>query len=201
MTNRDAQSQPSLALPSGFAEALDALAVRSRQILVAGGAMILLGSAALAYVGLAQSLSIVPIALAMGLCAIAELGMGHNAKAGRPDAPSTPWDAAGALWAGAALVTAFSPLLPSLMFSTLAGLLVMGAGWVRLRAATLINTRRKSPMLSISGSATILIGVLLVTRWAGDSQSAAAGLLALDMVVAGWGLIALSVTLRRLLGN
>jgi uncharacterized membrane protein HdeD (DUF308 family) len=201
MTNRDAQNPQAPAFPPGFGEALDVLAVRGRQVGVAGALMIVTGSASMAYIGFAQAPSIVPAALAMGLCAVLELGVGYNAKAGRIDAPSTPWDAAGALWALAAVVTAASPLLPSLVFSTAAGLLLMGAGWVRLRASALINTRRKSPMLTISGSATILIGVLLVTRWAGDAQTAAAGLLALDMIVAGWGLIALGVTLRRLAGN
>ncbi len=201
MTKPDASSnQPqSLPFPPGFAEALDALVARGRQVTIVGAAMILVGSAAMAHVGFAQTPSIVPTAIAMGLCALLELGVGHNAKGGREaGAPSTPWDAAGALWAGAAVVTALSPLLPSLVFSTLAGLLLIGAGWVRLRASTLINSRRKSPMLPISGSATILIGVLLVTRWAGDAQTAVAGLLALDMLATGWGLIALSVTLRRL---
>ena len=201
MTNRDAQTPQAPVLPPGFGEALDVLAGRGRQVAIVGAAMIVAGSAAMAYIGFAQAPSIVPPALAMGLCAFLELGVGHNAKAGRIDAPSTPWDAAGVLWALAAVVTAVSPLLPSLVFSTVAGLLIMGAGWVRLRASALINSRRKSPMLTISGSATILIGVLLVTRWAGDAQTAIAGLLALDMIVAGWGLIALGVTLRRLAGN
>jgi len=201
MTNRDAQNPQGSVLPPGFGEALDVLAVRGRQVAIVGAAMIVAGSATMAYIGLAQAPSIVPPALAMGLCAFLELGVGHNAKSGRIDAPSTPWDAAGVLWALAAVVTAVSPLLPSLVFSTVAGLLLMGAGWVRLRASALINSRRKSPMLTISGSATILIGVLLVTRWAGDAQTAIAGLLALDMIVAGWGLIALGVTLRRLAGN
>ena len=119
----------------------------------------------------------------------------------RPGARSTPWDASGALMALAAVVVMASPLLPSLLFSTLAGLLLMGAGWVRLRASTLINIRSKSAVLPISASSSILIGILLVTRWGAGDMTVTGGLFALDLVVTGWGLVGLGVTLKRLLSR
>ena len=44
-----------------------------------------------------------------------------------------------------------------------------------------------------------LIGILLVTRWGAGDMTATGGLFALDLVVTGWGLVGLSVTLKRLM--
>ena len=69
------------------------------------------------------------------------------------------------------LCAATAPLLPSIMFSTLAGLALMAAGWVRLRATSFTPLRQKSAIVPVSASISILIGVLLVTRWPGTTWS------------------------------
>jgi uncharacterized membrane protein HdeD (DUF308 family) len=195
MTNRAAPEQTSLA--PDFTDILATLAARGRQVMVVGALMIAIGSASLAFLGASQVPSIVPVGFAMALCAVLELGIGHYGRSG--GARSTPWDASGALMALASVVVMASPLLPSFLFSTFAGLLLMGAGWARLRASTLINIRSKSAILPISASSSILIGILLVTRWGAGDMTATGGLFALDLVVTGWGLVGLSVTLKRLM--
>jgi hypothetical protein len=60
---------------------------------------------------------------------------------------------------------------------------------------------RKSAILPISASSSILIGILLFTRWGAGDMTATGGLLALDLVVAGWGLVGLGVSLKRLTTN
>jgi uncharacterized membrane protein HdeD (DUF308 family) len=197
MTNRDAPEQ-NLSQPD-FTDALAALATRQRQVVIVGAALIAIGSAMLAFLGLSQIPSIVPVGGAMMACAVLELGIGHHARSS--GVRSSPWDVSGSLLALAALVVMISPLLPSLVFSTLGGLLVAGAGWVRLRASTLINMTRKSAILPISASSSILIGILLFTRWGAGDMTATGGLLALDLVVAGWGLVGLGVSLKRLTTN
>lgn len=197
MTNRDVPEQS--AQQPDFADALATLAMRHRQVVIVGAALIVIGSGLLAFLGRSQIPSIVPVGVAMMVCAVLELGIGHHARAS--GVRSSPWDASGALLAAAAVVVMISPLLPSIVFSTLAGLLVAGAGWVRLRASTLINLSRKSAILPISASSSILIGILLFTRWGAGDMTATGGLLAIDLVVTGWGLVGLGVTLKRLTAN
>jgi len=197
MTNRDAPEQ-SLPQPD-FADVLATLAIRQRQVVIVGAALIVIGSAVLAFLGGSQIPSIVPVGGAMMACAVLELGIGHHARSG--GLRSSPWDVSGSLLALAAVIVMISPLLPSFVFSTLVGLLVAGAGWVRLRASTLINMSRKSAILPISASSSILIGILLFTRWGAGDMTATGGLLALDLVVTGWGLVGLGVTLKRLTTN
>lgn len=194
MTNRAAPEaedhQP------GFADILAVLAMRRRQVIVVGTALIAIGSAMLAFLGSSQVPSIVPVGAAMVVCAVLELGIGHHARAS--GVRSSPWDGSGGLLALAGVVVMVSPLLNTFVFSTLAGLLVAGAGWIRLRASTLVNLSGKSAILPISASSSILIGILLFTRWGAGDMTVTGGLLALDLVVAGWGLVGLGVTLKRL---
>ncbi|MDB5570922.1 MAG: hypothetical protein JWN93_2105 [Hyphomicrobiales bacterium] len=196
MTN---QSQPQTTpTPPSLVAALVRLAPRARQVVITGVILILLGSGVMAFLGLSRVVSLVPVALAMGLAALLELGVGHHA---RTPGKGTPWDVAGALLALAAVLTAASPLLYSTLYSTLCGLALMGAGWARLRATTLMPLQHKSAIVPISSSATILIGVLILTRWPGDNVSVIGSLLAVELVATGWGLVGFGLTLKRTAGS
>jgi uncharacterized membrane protein HdeD (DUF308 family) len=180
-------------------DALERLVPRARQLLIVGVTLIVLGTAALTIMATARVVSIVPVGLVLIVGALMEMGVGHHARA--PDGPLSPWMKSGLLLGFVGLCTATAPLLPSIVFSTLAGLALMAAGWVRLRATTFTPLRQKSAIVPVSASVTILIGVLLVTRWAGDNMGAAGNLLALELVVTGWGLVGLGLTLSRLVRN
>ncbi len=192
MTN---QSTPhTTPTPPSLIAALVQLAPRARQVVVTGVALILIGSGVMALLGLSRVVSLVPVALAMGLAAMLELGIGHHARtAGR----GTPWDVAGGLLALAAILTAASPLLYATLYTTLTGLALIGAGWARLRATTLMPLQNKSAIVPISSSATILIGVLILTRWPADNEVVTGSLLAVELVATGWGLVGFGLTLKR----
>jgi uncharacterized membrane protein HdeD (DUF308 family) len=180
-------------------DALERLVPRARQLLIIGVTLIVLGTAALTIMATASVVSIVPVGLVLIVGALMEMGVGHHARA--PDGPLSPWLKSGLLLGFVGLCTATAPLLPSIMFSTLAGLALMAAGWVRLRATTFTPLRQKSAIVPVSASVSILIGVLLVTRWPGDNMGATGNLLALELVVTGWGLVGLGLTLARLVRN
>ncbi len=180
-------------------DALERLVPRARQLLIIGVTLIVLGTAALTIMATASVVSIVPVGLVIIVGALMEMGVGHHARA--PDGPLSPWMKSGLLLGFVGLCAATAPLLPSIMFSTLAGLALMAAGWVRLRATSFTPLRQKSAIVPVSASISILIGVLLVTRWPGDNMVAAGNLLALELVVTGWGLVGLGLTLSRLVRN
>jgi uncharacterized membrane protein HdeD (DUF308 family) len=204
MTNQDAQTPPEQppvpeADPQTIA-ALERLAPRARQVLVTGVTLIVLGTAALTIMAVSTVVSIVPIGIVLILGAVFEMGVGHHAQGG-PDGPVNAWHKAGSMLAFTGLVAALAPVLPSIVFTTLAGLALMAAGWIRLRATSFTPLRQKSAIVPVAASVSILIGVLLVTRWSGDNLVAAGNLLALELVATGWGFVGLGLTLSRLSRN
>lgn len=179
-------------------QALEYLMPRARGVFVAGVTIIVLGSAAVLVMALSPIASLTPIGIIMGLAFFLEAGVGHQARGqveGGELSPPSPWSRSSVLLAIAAAATVTSSLLPGFVFTTIAGLALMGAGWVRLRATTFTPLRQKSAILLVSGSVTILIGVLIVTRWAGDDVVITGYLLAFELVASGWGLAGLGRTL------
>ncbi|MDP2356742.1 MAG: DUF308 domain-containing protein [Beijerinckiaceae bacterium] len=175
--------------------ALERLVPRSRQLLVTGVTLIVLGTAAITILAVSSIISLVPIGLILLLGALLEIGVGHHARA--EDGPLTPWLKSGMLLGFVGLCTVTAPLLHSILFTILTGMALMAAGWVRLRATSFSPLQKKSAVVPVSASLSILIGVLLITRWAGDNITATGNLLALELVATGWGLVGLSMTLNR----
>ncbi len=175
--------------------ALERLVPRSRQLMITGGALIVLGSAAITVLAVSSTLSLVPIGLIIMFGSLFEIGVGHHARA--EDGPITPWLKSGMLLGFVGLCTVTAPLMPSIIFTILTGITLMAAGWVRLRATSFTPIKQKSAIIPVSASLTILIGVLLITRWSGDNITATGNLLALELIATGWGLVGLGMTLNR----
>lgn len=179
-------------------KALEYLAPRARAVFVAGVTIIVLGSAAVLVIALSPIASLTPIGIIMGLAFLLEAGVGHHARRqleGGELSPPSPWSRSAVLLGVAAAATITSSLLPGFVFTTIAGLALMGAGWLRLRATSFTPLRQKSAVMLVSGSISILIGVLIVTRWAGDDVVITGYLLAFELVASGWGLAGLGRTL------
>jgi uncharacterized membrane protein HdeD (DUF308 family) len=165
--------------------------------MVIGVTLIVLGSAAVAILAVSSIVSLVPIGLILLVGALMEIGVGHHARSG-PEGPLTPWLKSGLLVAFLGLCTVTAPLLPSVLYTSLAGLALMAAGWVRLRATSFTPLRQKSAIVPVSASISILVGVLLLTRWTGENITAIGNLLSIELVATGWGLVGLGLTLGRL---
>ena len=176
--------------------ALERLVDRSRQLIITGVTMIVLGTAAISILAVSSIASLIPIGMIILLGALLELGIAHHARA--DDGPATPWHRSGTLLGVAGLCALTAPLLPSIVFTTVAGLALMAAGWIRLRATSFAPLRQKSAIVPIAASLTILIGILIVSRWAAGSIAATGNLLALELVATGWGFVGLGLTLGRL---
>jgi uncharacterized membrane protein HdeD (DUF308 family) len=198
MSQQDAPEGPQIN-PETVA-ALERLAPRARQLVIIGVTLIVLGTAAVTILAVSKIVSLVPIGLILLVGALMEIGVGHHAR-GSEDGPLTPWMKSGLLLTFVGLCTVTAPLLPGILFSTLAGLSLMAAGWFRLRATSFTPLRQKSAIVPVSASLSILIGVLLVTRWPGDNIPAIGNLLAIELVATGWGLVGLGLTLGRLRRN
>ena len=180
--------------------ALERLVPRSRQLIITGVTLIVLGSAAVTILAVSSIISLIPIGLILLVGALMEIGVGHHARGG-DDGPVTPWLKSGLLLGFVGLCTVTAPMIPSVMFTTITGLALMAAGWFRLRATSFGPLRQKSAIVPVSASVSILIGALLVTRWPGENLTATGNLLAIELVATGWGLVGLGLTLGRLRRN
>jgi uncharacterized membrane protein HdeD (DUF308 family) len=197
MTNRDTQN------PDGPKAALEAalvrLAPRARQVVVIGAIIIALGSLAIVVLGVSRTLSLTPVGAMMALAALLEMGVAHHARG--PDGRATLWHAAGVTSAVGALLAIAYPLLPSYVFTTGLGAALMGAGWARLRAATLARVVGGKAVTPVAAAATMLLGLLVLTRWPGENLAALGYMLALTMIATGWGYVGLGVSLKRATAN
>lgn len=196
--NQPAPQQPRI--DPEIVAALERLVPRSRQLLMIGVTLIVLGSAAVAILATASIVSLVPIGIILLVGALLEIGIGQHARDGQ-DGPVTPWLKSGMLLGFVGLCTVTAPLLPSILFTSLTGLALMAAGWMRLRATSFSPLRQKSAIVPVSASLSILIGILLVTRWPGDNLTAIGNLLSVELVATGWGMVGLGLTLGRLRRN
>lgn len=199
MTKKTEPEAPPTAHPETIA-ALERLIPRARQLVITGGTLIVLGSAAVTILAVSTIVSLVPIGLIMLVGALMEMGVGHHARQ-QPDGPVTPWLKSGMLTGFAGICAVTSPLMYPIMFTTLAGLALMAAGWFRLRATSFTPLRQKSAIVPVSASVGILMGVLLITRWPADNVVATGNILAIELVATGWGLVGLGLTLGRLNRN
>lgn len=195
MTEQKTPEPPQM--PDETLAALERLLPRSRQLIITGVTLIVMGSAAVTILAVLTRPSLVPIGLILLVGALMEIGVGHHARGGE-DGPVTPWLKSGLLLAFVGLCTATAPLIPSVMFTSITGLALMAAGWFRLRATSFGPLRQKSAIVPVSASLSILVGVLLVTRWPGENLTATGNLLAIELVATGWGLVGLGLTLGRL---
>ena len=175
--------------------ALERLVPRSRQLVISGVTLIVLGTAAITILAISNVVSLVPIGLILLFGAFFEIGIGHHARA--ENGPVWPWLKSGMLLGFVGLCTVTAPLIPSILFTILTGTALMAAGWMRLRATSFTPLQKKSAVVPVTASLSVLIGVLLITRWSGDNITATGNLLALELIATGWGLVGLGQTLNR----
>jgi len=163
--------------------AMQRLAPRARVLPVTGALLILLGSAALAISLFSHSAPLIAIGILMFLGGLLESGVGHHASG---DGPATPWQISGGAHIAAALLIFAAFILPSMLFSTFLGAAILLAGLTWLRMAFALPDALQAPILPICGGFTSLIGLLIISRWAGDDYRMLALMLACEMLIRGW---------------
>ena len=168
-------------------EALERLVPRARQLLIIGVTLIVLGTAALTIMATASVVSIVPVGLVIIVGALMEMGVGHHARA--PDGPLSPWMKSGAPAGlrGPVRRHGPAPAVDHVQHPRRAG---PHGGRLGAPAGDLLH----APASEERHRAGLRLGLhphrlLLVTRWPGDNMVVAGNLLALELVVTGWGLV------------
>lgn len=166
-----------------------------RVLYIVGGIFVVLGSIALAAALLTRTASLVPIGIIMAITGLFEMGVGTKAR--EEDGPVTPWMTSGGAIMVAGGIAIVSPLLHSMVFTTLLGAALTFAGLTWLRAGFALPGRFQSPIVIICGGVTGLIGLLVLSRWHGVNENLLAIMLGCEILTRGWSWMGFGVGLSR----
>ncbi|MGE3245092.1 MAG: hypothetical protein AB7F96_01845 [Beijerinckiaceae bacterium] len=176
---------------------LERLIPRIRVMYVAGGLLVLLGSAALASAMVSKVDSLVPIGIFMVVGGLFEMGVGHVAR--EEDGAPPPFMLSGAAHMIAGFTAMFGPLLPGYALTSILGTSLAFAGVTWMRAGFALPQTVQAPVVALSGGITGLAGLLILSRWAGDNHHIMALLLGGEMMLRGWAWFAFALTLQRVM--
>jgi uncharacterized membrane protein HdeD (DUF308 family) len=175
---------------------LEALRGASGWILGVGAALIVLGGLALGSLAFATLATVTLVGVAMCLAGIVEILHGFRQR-GTGRAPF--WVLLGALYLVCGVLVLRNPTLAAGVLTLMLGAGLAASGIVRIALALQVRQVTDAwGWLAASGAATIMLGLVVLLLWPASSLTALGLLLALDLLVAGFGWIQVGLALRRL---
>lgn len=158
-----------------------------------GVLFVLLGLAALTLVVSATIASVFIIGVFMVIAGGLEIIVGFDS---RTWSRFFLWMAAGLLYVVAGAIALAQPLMAALIFTLMLGAGLLATGLVRIWLATHLPPGRKG-LAILSGAVTLLLGVVIVFGWPGNSVFILGLLLGLDLLFYGASWIAIGLSLRQ----
>jgi len=107
------------------------------------------------------------------------------------------WLLAGVAYCAVGGIVLLDPVLASLTLSLTAGLMLIAAGAMRMWAGIGMRPSEGWQWIVTAGAFTVCVGGVMVTTWPAIGLWFLGGLLVVDLIFRGWGLIAFGVSLRR----
>jgi uncharacterized membrane protein HdeD (DUF308 family) len=106
------------------------------------------------------------------------------------------WLLASLVYTAAGGIILHDPFLASLELSLLAGAFLVVAGIARIWAGFHLQPTARWHWVAAGGALTFSVGVIVIAAWPGIGAWLFGALLAADLIVQGWGYIALGMALR-----
>lgn len=107
------------------------------------------------------------------------------------------WAVLGVLYVVAGFLTFENPLFAAVLLTLFLGASLIASGAVRLFLA--FSMKRESPWVwvALSGAITLLLGLLIVTRWPVNSVYILGLFLGFDLIMAGAGWVSVGLSLKQ----
>lgn len=107
------------------------------------------------------------------------------------------WALLGVLYVVAGFLTFENPLFAAVLLTLFLGASLIASGAVRLFLA--FSMKRESPWVwvALSGAITLLLGLLIVTRWPVNSVYILGLFLGFDLIMAGAGWVSVGLSLKQ----
>jgi uncharacterized membrane protein HdeD (DUF308 family) len=170
------------------------LRAKSGWIVALGVAFVIAGLVALGSVVMATVASVFIVGVMMMIAGVAEV---INAFQFKTWGRFLLWVMLGVLYIVAGFVTLENPLLAAAMLTLVLGVILVASGIMRIVLA--LGMRKEKPWIwiALSGVITLLLGLLILSRWPVSGLYILGMFLGIDLLFAGAGWIAVGMGLRR----
>jgi uncharacterized membrane protein HdeD (DUF308 family) len=173
---------------------LEPLRAKSGWIIALGVIYVIVGLIAFGSVVIATAASVLVVGIMMVIAGVAEVISAFQIKTwGR----FLLWLVLGALYILAGLVTFENPLLAALILTFMLGGALAISGIMRIILAFSMKEGTPWIWVVLSGVVTLLLGLVILTRWPVSSLYVLGLFLAIDLVIAGAGWIGIGLGLKE----
>ena len=180
--------------PPRTSSGLEALRAKSGWIVALGAVYVLAGIIALGSVVLATVATVFIVGVMLVIAGVTQV---INAFQIRNWGKFLIWLLVGFLYIAAGFVSFENPLLAAALFTFLLGISLAASGIMRIILA--FNMREGMPWMwvALSGTVTLLLGVIILVHWPVSGFYILGLLLGIDLIFAGVGWIGIGFGLRR----
>jgi uncharacterized membrane protein HdeD (DUF308 family) len=179
---------------SRTASALEPLRAKSGWIIALGAIYVIVGFIALGSVVMATAASVFVVGIMMVIAGAAEV---VNAFQIKTWGSFLLWLLLGALYIVAGFVTFQNPLLAAAVLTLMLGVALVISGIMRIILAFSMKQGTPWMWVVLSGVITLLLGLIILTRWPVSSLFVLGLFLGIDLVFAGAGWIGVGLGLKR----
>jgi uncharacterized membrane protein HdeD (DUF308 family) len=172
---------------------LQSLRAKWGWIVALGVVYVIVGLVALGSVVTATIASVLVVGIMMVVAGIAEV---INAFQVRTWGKFAFWLLLGGLYIVAGIVTFQNPLLAAVLLTFLLGVALVVSGGMRLFLAFSMKESTPWIWVVVSGAITLILGLVILTRWPVSSVYVLGLFLGIDLVIAGAGWIGIGLDLR-----
>lgn len=158
-----------------------------------GASFLILGGIACSDLAAATLASVFVIGAMMTVSGI--LQVGHAFRL-RPLSHALLWGLSGLLYGIGGVVALADPLLASVVFSALLGIMLLVSGGARIAAGAAARPAAGSGWVVTGGIVTCITGGLVVFAWPGVGLILLGAVLAVDLMIQGWTFLAFGIALR-----
>jgi uncharacterized membrane protein HdeD (DUF308 family) len=186
-------SSPTVFPPHSLGHAIVRISHRWGWYVAFGALLALLGALAIALVVSTTIASVFIVGIFIILAGAMEIFVGLRSQSW---SRFFLWIAAGLLYIVAGAIAIAQPLFAAIIFTLLLGAGLLATGFVRLWVAGHLPARQPKGVVIFSGVVTIVLGVLIIFGWPGDSLFILGTLLGIDLIFHGGSWISFGLMLR-----
>jgi uncharacterized membrane protein HdeD (DUF308 family) len=172
---------------------LDRLAPRWKTLVALGVLMLILSLVALAMLATATLASVLIIGTFMALTGIVEIGIAFQTRSW---SRFFVWMIAGFFYLAAGFIAIAQPIFAASAFTLILGAGLAATGFLRIVLGISLSGNRPRGLVLLTGAITLLLGLVIVLGWPGNSAIVLGALLSADLLFYGLGWIAFGLALR-----
>lgn len=179
--------------PQSLREAIERLRGKWAAITAFGVLLVVLGCAALAFWLFATVAAVTLNGVLFLIAGAAEVGIGMHSRAWRQ---FFLWLIGGVLYLAAGVLCIANPLVASVVLTLLLGAGLLAAGLVRAYLAAQLPAGQPRGLVFVAAAVTIVLGLIILSRWPLDSVYVLGTLLGVDLLVHGVGWVSFGMGLN-----